>query len=130
MARLGELERKVMELLWSSPSETLTVREVALELPHHAYTTVLTVLDRLARKGMVERTKDGRAHRYAATAPRDVYTAELMREALRGAPDSHAVLVRFAETVTASEAEVLRSALEEVSALPDDQKPGAPKTAS
>jgi predicted transcriptional regulator len=129
VARLGELERKVMELLWSSPGEPLTVREVAVELPHHAYTTVLTVLDRLARKGMVERTKDGRAHRYSATAPRDVYTAELMREALRGAPDSHAVLVKFAETVTASEAEVLRSALGGLLEPPTEKKPGSPKTA-
>jgi predicted transcriptional regulator len=128
VARLGELERKVMELLWSSPSGPLTVREVALELPHRAYTTVQTVLDRLTRKGMVERTKDGRAHRYAATAPRDVYTAELMREALRGVPDSHAVLVRFAETVTPSEAEVLRSALGELLELPTDKKPDPPKT--
>jgi predicted transcriptional regulator len=100
------------------------VREVAVELPHHAYTTVLTVLDRLARKGMVERTKDGRAHRYSATAPREVYTAELMSEALRGAPDSRAVLLKFAETVTPAEAEVLLAALGELSDLQQTSKVG------
>lgn len=111
MARLGELERKVMDVLWASMGTGLTVREVSEQLPHHAYTTVLTVLDRLGRKQLVRRTKDGRAHRYQAVASREAYTAELMHEALGAAPDPEAVLVRFAETVTSAEAVVLRRAL-------------------
>ena len=111
MARLGQLERRVMDVLWASPASALTVREVSAQLPDHAYTTVLTVLDRLRHKQLVHRTKDGRAHRYAAVASREVYTAELMHEALGTAPDRAAVLVRFAETVSSSEAVVLREAL-------------------
>jgi predicted transcriptional regulator len=120
VAGLGELERKVMDVLWGSMGTGLTVRQVAEELPSHAYTTVLTVLDRLQRKQMVRRTKDGRAHRYVAAASREAYTAELMMEALGGAPDRDAVLVRFAETVTVSEAEVLRQALDGIGGPTDD----------
>jgi predicted transcriptional regulator len=125
VARLGELERKVMDVLWESMGTEKTVRQVAEELPNHAYTTILTVLDRLQRKHMVRRTKDGRAHRYTATASREAYTAELMLEALGAAPDRDAVLVRFAEVVTSSEATVLRHALDGVA----DEPTVAPKNA-
>jgi len=111
MARLGELERKVMEVLWADLNTEVTVRHVEEHLPGYAYTTLLTVLDRLQRKGLVRRTKDGRAFRYAAMTSREEYTAELMREALGAAVDRNAVLVRFAETVSAAEADVLREAL-------------------
>jgi BlaI family transcriptional regulator, penicillinase repressor len=111
MARLGELERKVMEVLWTDLSVEVTVRHVEKRLPGYAYTTLLTVLDRLQRKGLVRRTKHGRAFRYAAVSSREEYTAELMREALAAAADRDAVLVHFAETVSPSEAAVLREAL-------------------
>jgi predicted transcriptional regulator len=114
MTRLGELERRVMDELWSSMGTERTVREVAEHLPSHAYTTVLTILDRLERKGLVRRSRDGRAHRYAAVASREEYTAELMHEALVGTSDRDAALVRFAETVSSEEAAVLREALAEV----------------
>ena len=67
MRPLGELEARVMEVVWSEPG--LTVREVSDRLGHErkrAYTTVMTTLDRLHGKGVVERTKDGLAWRYEA----------------------------------------------------------------
>ena len=66
MARLGELERKVMEVLWESMASPLTGRQVADQLPDRAYTTVLTILDRLRRKRLVERSTVERAHRFSA----------------------------------------------------------------
>ncbi len=111
MTRLGDLERRVMDELWSSMGTERTVRQVAETLPTHAYTTVLTVLDRLERKGLVRRSRDGRAYRYAAVASREEYTAELMHEALVGTSDRDAALVRFAETVSSEDAAVLREAL-------------------
>jgi predicted transcriptional regulator len=90
----------------------LTGRQVADELPDKAYTTVLTILDRLRRKRLVERIAQGRTHLFVATASRETYMAELMVEALGGAHDRDAVLVRFAEVVSPSEAVVLRKALE------------------
>lgn len=111
MARLGELERKVMEVLWADLSLESTARHVEEQLPGYAYTTLLTVLDRLHRKGLVRRKKEGRAFRYAAISSREEYTAQLMREALGAVADRDAVLVRFAETVSPTEASVLREAL-------------------
>lgn len=98
-------------MLWSSPGG-LTVREVGTQLPDHAYTTVLTVLDRLRRKDLVRRSEDGRAHRYAPATSRGAYAAGLMHQALDGSPDRGAVLARLAETVGPAEARLLLEALE------------------
>jgi predicted transcriptional regulator len=122
VARLGDLERAVMEILWDLPAAgpaepwpTMTAREVAAALSGRrslAYTTVLTVLDRLERKGLVRRLRDGRAHHYAPMASRAAYVAELMLEALGSASDRDAVLMHFADQVSGEEAEVLRRALD------------------
>ena len=90
---------------------------MAERLPGYAYTTVLTVLDRLQNKSLVTRSKVGRAFHYAAASSREEYTAELMREALGAASDRDAVLVRFAETVSPADAAVLRQALDGVEGL-------------
>ncbi|NYT96616.1 BlaI/MecI/CopY family transcriptional regulator [Salinispora sp. H7-4] len=116
MTRLGELERAVMDVLWDlSPGSTdgLMVREVADALAGRelAYTTVLTVLDRLAGKGMVRREREGRAWRYQAAASREAHIAQLMLDALDLGGSRDAALVRFARSVTGTEAEVLRAAL-------------------
>lgn len=114
MARLGELERAVMEVLWSS-GEPRTAREVADALAERdlAKTTVLTVLSRLENKGRVERCRDGWAHTYTAAASREDYIAELMEEALGDAADRTAALVRFAGRVSPEEAAALSDALTE-----------------
>ncbi|MEU6073038.1 BlaI/MecI/CopY family transcriptional regulator [Micromonospora sp. NPDC047074] len=116
MTRLGDLERAVMDVLWDSvpgPSDGITVREVAdaLDGRELAYTTVMTVLDRLAGKGMVQREREGRAWRYRAAASREAYIAQLMLDALDLGGSRDAALVRFAHSVTGTEAEVLRAAL-------------------
>jgi predicted transcriptional regulator len=116
MTRLGELERKVMEVLWAGPVESMTARDVEQRIPGYAYTTLLTVLDRLYGKGMVRREKDGRAFRYAAMTKREDYTADLMREALGATKDRDAALVRFAESVSPGDAAVLREALDKLDA--------------
>jgi predicted transcriptional regulator len=114
MNRLGDLERKVMDVLWDTSEAPLTGREVADQLPDRAYTTVLTILDRLRRKGLVTRTTVGRAHRFAASDTRESYMAELMIDAMGDSGDRGAVLVRFAESVSSDEALVLRRALDDV----------------
>jgi len=114
MARLGELERSVMEVLWSARTAH-TARDVLDALPDRdlAATTVLTVLSRLERKGLVVRDRDGRAHRYRAVGSREEHVAALMREALDTADDRAAVLARFADEVTPHEAAALQRALAE-----------------
>lgn len=112
MASLGELERAVMDVLWAS-AQPCTARDVqdALADRELATTTVLTVLGRLDRKGLVARTKDGRAHRYRAAASREHHIAALMRDALDGAPDRGAVLARFLGDMPAHDQAALRDLL-------------------
>jgi len=100
-----------MEVLWQTDS-ALTVREVSNGLPQSlAHTTVMTVLDRLAKKGFARRERDGRAWRYRPAATRESYVAELMLTALAQTGDRDAALARFAQSVSGEEAGVLREAL-------------------
>lgn len=111
--KLGTSERRVMDILWEEPLKELTGRDVADALPEYAYTTLATVLDRLVHKGLVRRRMDGRVIRFTAIGTRSTHTAVLMYQALAvgGDPDPGAALVRFAETLSASEASILRHAL-------------------
>ena len=116
MAGLGELERAVMDHLWST-SEPQTVRQVHEALATHrelAYTTVMTVLQRLAKKHLVIQQRDDRAHRYLPVNKREELVASLMVDALAQAPESGgraAALVHFVGQVNADEADALREAL-------------------
>jgi predicted transcriptional regulator len=123
MATLGELERAVMDLLWEHPEAITanTLRDLLSQRPAStaraadtrslAVTTVLTVLSRLEKKGLVERERSTRPHRYRAVTSRADHTAELMLEVLGSAPDREAVLARFIGTVSDGEAETLRKLL-------------------
>jgi predicted transcriptional regulator len=112
MRRLGALEGAVMEVLWQRQRPT-TARDVARALAARdlAYTTVLTVLDRLAKKDFVQRERVGRAWSYTPAATREAYITQLMLEALDLTGDRDAALVRFARSVSSTEAETLRQAL-------------------
>jgi predicted transcriptional regulator len=112
MPRLGELERAVMESLWSAAAP-VTAREVqeALGDRRLATTTVLTVLGRLERKGLVTRERDGRAHRYRAVGSREDHVAELMNVALDAAGDRSAALARFVGSIPPEERARLRDLL-------------------
>jgi predicted transcriptional regulator len=132
VTRLGDLERAVMDVLWDRCADIdgrvpdgVTVREVAEALTDRglAYTTVMTVLDRLAGKRMVERERDGRAWRYRPAASRETHIARLMLDALDLAGSRDAALVRFARSVSGSEAEILRAALSAEARLPATDAP-------
>ena len=111
VARLGELERRVMDILWKESDHEWTGRDVANVLPEYAYTKVATILDRLVHKGLVRRRMDGRAIQFAAIGTRGAHTAVLMHDALSAGHDPDAALVHFAETLSNSEVTVLRRAL-------------------
>ena len=75
MRGLGDLEASVMDRLWAW-EHPATVREVLDDLRRDrdlAYTTVMTVLDNLHRKGWLTRELDGRAYRYRPVASRQEY---------------------------------------------------------
>lgn len=111
----GSLERSIMDVLWAAP-EPLRVRELLVKLNEDsdkalAYNTVQTVAERLAQKGLLQRTQDGTAFRYGPTRAREEYAVELMLDALTDAPDHGAILARFAESVPAEDARHLLDAL-------------------
>lgn len=117
MAGLGELEKAVMTHLWDV-GEPQTVRQVHAALSARrnlAYTTVMTVLQRLARKNLVQQHRSDRAHRYTPTHTRDEMVADLMVDALSNGTESGervGALVRFVQQVTPDEAQALRTALD------------------
>ena len=114
MRQMGQLETAVMERLWSY-DDGVVVREVLEDMQKDrtiAYTTVMTVLDNLHRKGMVRREKDGRAYRYWPAYTREQHTAALMENALAASGDRGAALMHFVEQMPPDEVSDLRRALE------------------
>jgi len=113
----GELEAVIMDRLWSW-CRAVTVRDVLDDLRQDraiAYTTVMTVMDNLHRKGWLSRERDGRAYRYRPTASREEYSARLMREALDGSADHATAFAHFVEHMTEEESQTLHTALSKLS---------------
>ena len=112
VTRLGDLERAAMQVVWDAG--TATAREVAeaLSARELAYTTWLTVLGRLERKGLLRRTKVGRAFAYEAVGSREDHISVLMQQALGQADDREAALQHFVRSVSPTEARALREALQ------------------
>ncbi|MCU1665238.1 MAG: transcriptional regulator, mecI family [Pseudonocardia sp.] len=119
----GDLEATVMDRLWTAKRPLLVRDVVDLLSPQRAlaYTTVMTVLDNLHRKGWVRRSRDGRAWRYEPVLSRQSYTALLMREALAISDDRAGVLARFVEEIDPEDAAALAAALRDA---PEGPRPG------
>lgn len=113
MARvLGELETEIMRRLWQRGTPA-TVRELVDELQQDreiAYTTVMTVLDNLFKKGWLRRELDGRAYRYEPVSSGDEYSAELMRGALDTSPDHVAAFAHFLRQLPPDQVKALEDA--------------------
>ncbi len=112
MPALGDLEVQVMRRVWAR-REPVTVRDVLgdlqLERPI-AYTTVMTVMGNLEKKGWLRRHAEGRAYRYEPLVSAEEYSIELMRQALAASTDRPAVLMHFIEELSAEEARALEEA--------------------
>lgn len=75
---LGKLERQVMDVVWRAASD-LSVREVHGQMRKTvAYTTVMTTLDRLYKKGLLARAKEGKAYRYSPAMPAHEFAMQLV----------------------------------------------------
>ncbi len=103
-----------MDQLWDGGDQSVRQVHAALAARRElAYTTVMTVLDRLAKKGLVHRERDGRAWTYRPATSREALAAELADQALgQSEADRSAALVAFVDRVSPDEAELLRSALD------------------
>lgn len=73
---LGPLETKVLNVLWGN-GRAVTVRHVLAAFPELAYTTLMTTLDRLYRKGVLIRRRRGRAFVYEPRCSREQMLNEL-----------------------------------------------------
>ena len=78
---LGALEREVMELLWAEQARDAQGVHARLEARRGiTLSTVQSTLERLARKGLLSRGKQGRAFHYQATVSREELTGRLVAE--------------------------------------------------
>lgn len=121
MRGFGELEAVVMDRLWNRETKTL-VREVFEDLRRGreiAYTTVMSTMDNLYRKGWLARERQGKAFRYWPTLTREEYSARLMRDALAAGGNSGVVLTHFLEQMTEEESTTLRAALQRLTSAED-----------
>ena len=113
----GALEIRVLEALWASDSAQ-SVRDLQPQFRNIAYTTLMTTLDRLHRKGVLSREKAGRAFVYRTRGTRADLVAELAGDALGAAFGARAdelrpILSFFVETVSREDRESL-AALEQL----------------
>lgn len=120
MLQLGQLEAVVMERIWCWDRPVL-VREVLEDLQQDrtiAYTTVMTVMENLHRKGFLARERDGRAYRYSTAKSKSEHTAGLMEEVLASTEDRSATLMHFVEHISPGDLAELRAVLGQVDQTP------------
>jgi predicted transcriptional regulator len=107
----GMLEDEVLAVLWTG-GRPMTPAEVQLDLGDRlAYTTVMSTLARLHRKGLVTRESTGRGYAYIPTIDEAAHTAQAMTELLDRRHDRAGVLARFVSSLSAEDEELLQRLL-------------------
>ena len=101
---LGTLEERLMTILWAKgPMSVREVRE-AIRERKLAHTTVMTTLDRLFKKGLLGRTKEGLAYIYSPSMTREEYQQRLVGSTVSGLmsklKDARSVLAAFVDAAT------------------------------
>jgi predicted transcriptional regulator len=104
----GALELRVLDVLWERGDEA-TVRDVLPQFPKAAYTTVMTTMERLHRKGALERRKAGRAFLYRSAQSREELESRVIVRALESLLHGNAepVLSCLVEEVTRHDEKLL-----------------------
>lgn len=106
---LGALETSLLEQVWAVGE--VSVRDLHQALGGRlAYTTVMTTLDRLYKKGLLHRRKDGRAFYYSAALTRAQFAEALARQSLDLLGDyagQNVLLSSFVNAVSESDARLL-----------------------
>jgi predicted transcriptional regulator len=96
-----------MECLWADPDAPMSVREAARRTGGKlAYTTIMTTLDRLYKKGLLDRDKDGNAFLYRARFDRAEYHRQVVKQAVTGllSRSAESVLVGFLDAAESVDA--------------------------
>ena len=110
LEQLGKLESELMERIWARGE--ITVRDLHLEVGSRlAYTTVMTTLDRLYKKGLLQRRKLGKAFYYLPTMTQEGYhgrlTQHLLGMVLEDGADKNIVLSSFVDAVSETNRKLL-----------------------
>lgn len=115
----GPLEMRVMEVLWDK--QAATVQDVVNELndeKKYAYTTIMTILTRLTRKGMLIRIKEGRMYRYRPRYTKEEWAKKVTSQAVEGLLSDYGELAiaQFVDTVgsTPEQLETLKRLIREL----------------
>ena len=110
---MGELEAQVLAVLWDLDG-WVTPRQVLVRLPAEpavVYSTVMTILRRLWKKGVLERRAEGRAYAYHPILGREEQAAERMVALLDSAQDPEVALSHFLAGLDAGRRRQLRRLL-------------------
>ncbi len=119
--QLGPLEQRILDELWLRGSTT--VREMVEASCHDlAYTTVMTTLDRLYKKGLLARSEEGRAFRYTTRLSREQLqrevTSQTFRQLLDASPASTLPLSLLVEILSEKDGQLL----DDLSRLVEDKR--------
>lgn len=107
----GELEGEVLAALWAA-GRPLVPAEVQQAVGGElAYTTVMTILVRLADKGIIERDKVGRAYAYRPVVAENEVVADQVRRLLQRGHSRAAVLQGLVDGLTPADEKLLRTLL-------------------
>lgn len=110
--QLGELETAVMGVVWQQGQATVQDVKTALAPERElAYTTIMTVMTRLADKGVLTRHKEGRAYVYTATNSQEKVAGSLLRSLVQrfyGGVSAHAIAHLLAADEAVADEELAR----------------------
>ncbi|HLJ29627.1 MAG TPA: BlaI/MecI/CopY family transcriptional regulator [Candidatus Angelobacter sp.] len=110
LEQLGSLESQLMERIWARGE--ISVRDLHAELASRlAYTTIMTTLDRLFKKGLLNRRKVGKAYYYAAKLNEQEYKERLTQHffgmVLNDGANNNVVLSGFVDAVSETDRQML-----------------------
>lgn len=122
----GPLELRVLETLWDRAAASC-VRDVQPQFPGVAYTTLMTTLDRLFRKGILSRQKSGRAFYYTPKLSQSQIVSQLAGSTLAtllpvDAASMRPIMSMFVDTVSERDRGLLEELEQLVRARRDELK--------
>lgn len=109
---LHDLEAAVMDVIWDADEDEVSVRDVVRAMRSDrdpAYTTIMTTMDRLAKRELLQRRKVGKAWLYRPAMQRAEFLALIARQTLDGLPQGarRPALQWLVEEVSQSDADEL-----------------------
>lgn len=110
----GELEADVLGILWGAETPMTPAAVSAALGTDLAYTTVMTVLTRLWKKGLAERIEQGRGFAYRAAVTETELATQRLNETLANVSDRTSLLAGFVDSLSASDQQQLRSILDDL----------------